>query len=179
MRELKKREAPPVVIATATEKVDSAVAAAPVTGETAQQTDTGSPMQTDQDQLEDKSSAGMQLTGLLKEQKILLINDAVGLIHQKLDPDTLQASMRLLLRFTRDYELAQHFAEMRGPQILLSLDRRSFFDSFSSFLTHLIRHIVENGALLEYSMEKVMRVLRRLVCETQCCFLFFCPPSFF
>ncbi|XP_055349412.1 E3 ubiquitin-protein ligase HUWE1-like isoform X2 [Paramacrobiotus metropolitanus] len=133
MRELKKREAKPVEKPT-------------------ESSDDGSAMQTDQDQAEEKPFALM--SGLNKEQKFLLINDIVSLVHQKLDPDTLQAAMRVLLRFTRDYDSARHFAELKGPQILLGLDRRSFFESFSSFLTHLIRHIIENGPILEHSMEK-------------------------
>ena len=114
----------------------------------------GSPMQTDQDQPDEKSAPAL-LAGLTLDQKRTIINDTVCLIHQKLDGDTLQAGMRILLRLTREYELAQLFAELKGPQILLGLDRRSLFESFTSFLTHLIRHIIENNSLLDYSMEKV------------------------
>ncbi|OQV13389.1 E3 ubiquitin-protein ligase HUWE1 [Hypsibius exemplaris] len=118
----------------------------------------GSPMQTDQDVPEEKvpvaAVAPATLNGLLPEQKRAIISDTVSLIHQKLDGDTLQAAMRILLRLTRDYEMAQLFAELKGPQILFGLDRRSMFESFTSFLTHLIRHIIENNSLLDYSMEK-------------------------
>ena len=79
------------------------------------------------------------------------------LLTADLDPDCLHANMRLLLSLTRDPLLADVFMNERGPQALLMLTKKSSFQGFSSLSALLFRHILENGPLLERSMDSIVQ----------------------
>ena len=79
------------------------------------------------------------------------------LLSAEIDPDTLHADMRLLLSLTRNPELSKIFMKERGPHALLVLTQRSSFQGFSSLSSLLLRHVLEDGPLLEQCMENIFR----------------------
>lgn len=86
---------------------------------------------------------------------LLSFRSVVSLLSVPVDPDTLHASLRLMLRLTREHKHAVHFAELGGPKILLNLTQASAFQGFVSLATLLFRHILEEPSSLKYCMEKV------------------------
>ncbi|XP_046372246.1 E3 ubiquitin-protein ligase HUWE1-like isoform X1 [Haliotis rufescens] len=95
--------------------------------------------------------------GFTDQQITSIIKSVVSLLSVPVDPDTLHASLRLMLRLTREHKHAVHFAELGGPKILLNLTQASAFQGFVSLATLLFRHILEEPSSLKYCMEKVMR----------------------
>ena len=79
------------------------------------------------------------------------------LIACPLDQDTLHATLRLCLRFTRHHSLAEEFARQGGPQALLAKKQGSSFKGFSSLTVLLLRHVMESDATLSETMETVIR----------------------
>ena len=77
------------------------------------------------------------------------------LISIPVDPDTLHAVMRLVLRLTREYKFAEMFAQIGGPKLLLGLKQSYGFQGFFSLTTLILRHILEDQMALRYTMEKV------------------------
>ena len=65
--------------------------------------------------------------------------------------------MRLLLLLTRDPSLAKTFMTERGPHALLALTQQSSFNGFSSLSSLLLRHVLEDHALIERSMDTIIR----------------------
>lgn len=61
----------------------------------------------------------------------------------KLDGDTLQAIMRLVLRLTRSPQLAFLFDSLGGLRHLLAVRASSGFTGFTATATLIIRHIVD------------------------------------
>lgn len=86
-----------------------------------------------------------------------LIRVSVGFMQLPIDPNSLQAVMRLSFRLTRNYELAVLFAEMGGVRALQSLPESSQFSGFVSLATLIIRHVLEEPTVLNQTMEKVIR----------------------
>ena len=72
-----------------------------------------------------------------------------------LDPDTLHAAMRLVLRVTRHHQYAVKFVAEGGAKRLLSLNASSNFQGFLNLATLIFRHILEEPVSLRYCMEKV------------------------
>ncbi|CAH1782935.1 unnamed protein product [Owenia fusiformis] len=97
------------------------------------------------------------IRGLMPDQLASIVRTAVGLISIPVDTDTVHATMRLLLRITRDHSYALQFAELGGHKLLLSLTQASAFQGFTSLATLLLRHILEDNVNLKYTMEKVVR----------------------
>lgn len=94
---------------------------------------------------------------LMNHQSKLLIRICVGLLKLPIDPNSLQAVMRLSFRLTRNYELAVLFAELGGIRALQTLPGVSQFNGFVSLATFIIRHTLEEPLVLNQTMEKVMR----------------------
>lgn len=87
----------------------------------------------------------------------LVTKSCVRLMRLPLDNETLHAVMRVLLRYTRDFENAKLFAEEGGIRLLLDLTLASTYTGFESIATLLIRHVFEGPSVLEMTMEKVLR----------------------
>ena len=60
-------------------------------------------------------------SGLSHDDSVNLLRACVNMINIPVEPDALNAIMRLSLRLTRDFELAAMFAEMGGIKLLLGL----------------------------------------------------------
>ncbi len=80
----------------------------------------------------------------------------VPLIGLPIDADTLHAVLRLLLRLTRDHEFAAIFRHLNGPRLLLRLTQQSAFQGFSALATLILRHALEEPAVLSQAIEKVL-----------------------
>ena len=95
--------------------------------------------------------------GLTQEQSSVLLRAAVGLISIPVEPDALNAILRLVLRLTRTFAQATLFAELGGIRLLLGLTQLSCFSGFSSLASLLVRHVLEDEATLRHTMEKIIR----------------------
>lgn len=94
---------------------------------------------------------------LREHQTKTLVRVCVGFMQLPIDPNSLQAVMRLSFRITRDYELAVMFVKMGGIRALQNLPETSQFSGFVSLATLIIRHVLEEPAVLHQTMEKVIR----------------------
>ena len=81
------------------------------------------------------------------------------LLSQELHPDALHANARLLLRLTRYKSLSDVFISERGPQSLLALTQKSSFQGVVSLSTLLFRHVMEEGPLLEQTVESMIKAV--------------------
>merc|ERR1719305_1076253 len=96
-------------------------------------------------------------TGLTPDQSSALLRAAVGLISIPVEPDALNAILRLCLRLTRTFKEAALFAELGGIKLLLALTQASSFSGFSSLASLLVRHVLEDEQTLRNTMEKIIR----------------------
>ena len=71
-----------------------------------------------------------QCTGLSHESSVNLLRACVNMIAIPVEPDALNAIMRLSLRVTRDFDLASMFAELGGIKLLLGLTQARTLQSF-------------------------------------------------
>ena len=95
------------------------------------------------------------LNGLLPDQISSLVRCSVYLIGLPVDPDTLHALLRLVLRLTREHQYAMTFAELGGVKLLLGLTQVSTFQGFVSLVTLIIRHILEDSSTMKTTLQKV------------------------
>lgn len=109
------------------------------------------------DKPQDEASKVPIVPKLQEHQTKALIRVCVGFMQLPIDPNSLQAVMRLSFRLTRNYELSVMFAEMGGIKALQNLPESSQFPGFVSLATLIIRHILEEPAVLYQTMEKVIR----------------------
>ena len=106
---------------------------------------------------EPKTEDKFKCTGLTKGQSESLLRAAVGLIAVPVEPDALNAILRLCLRLTRTFSEASLFAELGGIKLLLNLTQASSFSGFSSLASLLVRHVLEDENTLKHTMEKIVR----------------------
>ena len=102
-------------------------------------------------------SAKFECSGLNSDQSEALLRAAVGLIAVPVEPDALNAILRLCLRLTRTFKEAALFAELGGIKLLLALTQASSFAGFSSLASLLVRHVLEDEQTLRNTMEKIIR----------------------
>lgn len=107
--------------------------------------------------LQDRENRVPIVPKLREHQSKTLIRVCVGFMQLPIDPNSLQAVMRLSFRLTREYELAVMFAEMGGIRALQNLPESSQFAGFVSLATLIIRHVLEEPTVLHQTMEKVIR----------------------
>lgn len=92
-----------------------------------------------------------------------IVSSCVQLMaHQQLDRDTLHAIMRVLVRLTKNYSLAEVFARFGGVDVLLNMKQNSGFIGFTTLATLLIRHVIEEPKTLSLAIQNVL-VNRTLV----------------
>lgn len=92
-----------------------------------------------------------------------IVSSCVQLMaHQQLDRDTLHAIMRVLVRLTKNYSLAEVFARFGGIDVLLNMKQNSGFIGFTTLATLLIRHVIEEPKTLSIAIQNVL-VNRTLV----------------
>lgn len=92
-----------------------------------------------------------------------IVSSCVQLMaHQQLDRDTLHAIMRVLVRLTKNYSLAEVFARFGGIDVLLNMKQNSGFIGFTTLATLLIRHVIEEPKTLSLAIQNVL-VNRTLV----------------
>ena len=108
-----------------------------------------------EDQTANDDEAPHIVSGLRHDMIQSAIRACVGLISLPVDPDTLHATLRLTLRLTRDHYNAVYFAELGGPKLLLGLTQASAFQGFTSLVTLILRHVMEEENTLMHTMEKV------------------------
>ncbi|KAJ8683247.1 hypothetical protein QAD02_019039 [Eretmocerus hayati] len=86
-----------------------------------------------------------------------IIRACVSLLAIPVDRDALHAVMKVCLRLTREYKLAEVFAREGGIKILLDMTQASSFIGCTNLSTLLIRHTLEEPLTLNAAMEKVVR----------------------
>lgn len=79
------------------------------------------------------------------------------LIGIPVNSEALHAVLRLCLRCTRHYRMAELFVSYNGIEKLLALGQQSSFSGSTSIISLLIRHILEDESTLRLSLEKVIR----------------------
>lgn len=80
----------------------------------------------------------------------------MDLLSIQVSASTLNAIMRLLLRFTRDYNMAQVFAQRNGVQHLLNLTEASSFPGALPLASLLLRHIVEDTETMKNAVNRAV-----------------------
>lgn len=86
-----------------------------------------------------------------------IVSSCVQLMsHQQLDRDTLHAIMRVVVRLTKDYHLAEVFARYGGIDVLLSMKHSSGYIGFTTLATLLIRHVLEEPKTLSLAIQNVI-----------------------
>lgn len=103
------------------------------------------------------TAAGKTFPGLRGDHAVTAIKCCTQLLSYPLDPDTLHANLKLCLRLTRQPALATVFTSEGGPKMLLTLTQKSGFRGFSSLVTLLFKHCLEDGHILQHTMESVIR----------------------
>jgi E3 ubiquitin-protein ligase HUWE1 len=76
--------------------------------------------------------------------------------HQQLDRDTLHAIMRVVVRLTKNYQLAEVFARFGGIDVLLNMKQNSGYIGFTTLATLLIRHVIEEPKTLSLAIQNVL-----------------------
>ena len=109
------------------------------------------------DQQSSSTTKDYACTGLPQASCVRLLRACVHLIGLPVEPDALNAIMRLCLRLTREFDLAAQFAELGGIRLLLGLKQSSSFTGFTSLASLLVRHVLEDPATLRHTIEKVVR----------------------
>lgn len=104
-----------------------------------------------------ESSKMPRLKGLDMAQKKQIVESTTMLMGWPVNPDTLHAIMRLILRLTRSYEVAEVFSEHGGVKHLTTLTSDSSFSGFFPLANLLIRHVLEDSQSLKYAIEKMIR----------------------
>ena len=117
----------------------------------------GEKMETSDEASTTAAATSYTCTGLTPDQSSALLRAAVGLISIPVEPDALNAILRLCLRLTRTFNQATLFAELGGIKLLLGLTQVSCFSGFSSLASLLVRHVLEDEATLRHTMEKIIR----------------------
>merc|ERR1719239_1118553 len=138
---------------TTTDKSGEEETVTPTSGEA---TSEGEKMETN-DEASTTTATSYTCTGLSPDQSSALLRAAVGLISIPVEPDALNAILRLCLRLTRTFNQATLFAELGGIKLLLALTQASSFSGFSSLASLLVRHVLEDEQTLRNTMEKIIR----------------------
>ena len=69
--------------------------------------------------------------------------------------NTLHACLRLVLRLTRDFKYSQLFVSLGGVNLLMALDDSSNFPGLLGLISLIVRHCLEDDAMLKRVVEKV------------------------
>ncbi len=103
---------------------------------------------------EDGSAAPCKIT---EENSRICLRHCVRLLSASIDPDTLNATLRLCLRFTREANGSALFTELGGPQAILSLKTKSGFKGFSPLAVNIFRHCIENQETTKRTMQYIVK----------------------
>lgn len=86
-----------------------------------------------------------------------IVSSCVQLMaHQQLDRDTLHAIMRVVVRLTKNYTMAEVFARFGGIDVLLNMKQSSGYIGFTTLATLLIRHVIEEPKTLSLAIQNVL-----------------------
>ena len=86
---------------------------------------------------------------------MITARSCVDLIGCKMSGDTLHACLRLVLRVTRDFKYSHLFVSLGGVNLLMGLDDTSNFPGLLGLVSLIVRHCLEDGAMLKRVIEKV------------------------
>lgn len=103
---------------------------------------------------EDGSAAPCIMT---EDQASATLKYCIRLLSAPIDPDTLNATMRLCLRITRHPCGGAQFVKAGGPQLLLSLKSKSGFKGFSALALNILRHCFEDEQTMKRTMEDIIK----------------------
>ncbi len=81
----------------------------------------------------------------------------VRLLSAPIDPDTLNATLRLCLRFTRESSGSALFIKSGGPQAILALKTKSGFKGFSPLALNIFRHCIEDQETMKRTLEYIVK----------------------
>lgn len=107
---------------------------------------------------EDAKPEIVVIVGLTEASRTKIIVSMVSMLSVQVGTNTLSAALRLILRLTREHKYAMMFSELGGPKLLLHLKQPLLFQGFTSLVTLIFRHILEEPSALKYSMEKVVKI---------------------
>ncbi|XP_076109103.1 E3 ubiquitin-protein ligase HUWE1-like isoform X2 [Mytilus galloprovincialis] len=119
--------------------------------------ESGSESKMETESTEKKREIPPVVNGLNHDHITSIIRSVVVLVGIPVEADTLHASLRLVLRLTREHKYAVLFADLGGPRLLLALTQSSSFQGFISLVTLIFRHVMEEKDSLRYCMEKVVK----------------------
>lgn len=97
------------------------------------------------------------IKGFTDEQAKEMVEACVALMAAEIDRDALHAMMRLCLRLTQKFEIAQAFVRMGGVTRLIIMREPLAFNGYRTLATLLIRHTIEGPTTLAYAIKKVIR----------------------
>ncbi|XP_018898771.2 E3 ubiquitin-protein ligase HUWE1 isoform X2 [Bemisia tabaci] len=97
------------------------------------------------------------IKGFTKDQNKTIIQCCLEVMKHVTNSDTLHAVLQVLVRLTRDYNLAKEAAKKGVVDLLLQVDQSVSFTGFIGLATIIIRHILEEPEALSSAMEKVIR----------------------
>ena len=103
---------------------------------------------------DDGSAAPSTMT---EDQTSVTLKYCIRLLSAPIDPDTLNATMRLCLRITRQACGGAQFVKAGGPQLLLSLKSKSGFKGFSALALNIFRHCFEDEQTMKRTMEDIIK----------------------
>ncbi|KAL0090801.1 hypothetical protein F4703DRAFT_1835177, partial [Phycomyces blakesleeanus] len=95
------------------------------------------------------------------EERTLLMSACVGLLKKAdIKRDDMYAILRVIVRLTKYNKSALSFVEMGGLPLLFAKPRTSLdgFQGQQAFIILILRHIIENRAVLEKTMEDIITV---------------------
>ncbi|KAI9022914.1 hypothetical protein CLU79DRAFT_859109 [Phycomyces nitens] len=95
------------------------------------------------------------------EERSLLMGACIGLLKKtEIKRDDMYAILRVIVRLTKYNKSALSFVEMGGLPLLFTKPRTSLdgFQGQQAFIILILRHIIENKAVLEKTMEDMITV---------------------
>lgn len=97
--------------------------------------------------------------GFTSKQRGKLLQCCVSMLRKsKLSRDDIFAILRMIVRLTKDHELALHFVEIGGVPLLFSKPRSSLegIQGQQAHIILILRHIVESKAILQSTMKDII-----------------------
>jgi hypothetical protein len=87
----------------------------------------------------------------------MLATCCAALLSCRLDQDTMEAVMRMSLRVTHRSDSAAKFVQAGGVQALMNIRHASLFRSAGTLTSLILRHVIDDAALLRELMERQIR----------------------
>ena len=87
---------------------------------------------------------------------VVIFSQSTDLLSIPVNAHCLNAILRVILRVTRDFNMACYFAQRNGVEHLLKLKEHSSFSGALPLVTLILRHIVEDAKTLEHTVQRAI-----------------------